>query len=136
MGSSGSGRISDYPGASKQAGDSRGSSGEFGGAGGSRGGGDDRCAKAFTTSLEDAEHSDYYHSHSEPPPEGTAVFVAHKKRVVAITSDGESVGSLPTSFNYLAACLKDGWEYVGVVRTVQHNQTGVVVFVDFVAKQS
>ena len=122
MGSSGTGKISDYPGSSKA--DDRKSGGGNGGAGGSGGGAsggggaDDRCAKAFSTKLEDVEHSEYFQAHGTAPPEGTVITVAHQKRMVATTADGQSIGNLPTAFNYLAACLKNGWQYVGTVRQV------------------
>lgn len=74
MGSSGSGKISDYPGSSSSSkgGSGKGNTGN-GGAGGrgatkTSGGGkpsgtDDRCAKAFSAKLEDVEHSDYFRAH-------------------------------------------------------------------------
>ncbi|AOK06937.1 hypothetical protein WK25_20495 [Burkholderia latens] len=35
----------------------------------------------------------------------------------AVDVDGVKVGALPTSFNYLAACLAGGVTYVGVVKS-------------------
>jgi hypothetical protein len=126
MGSSGSGRLSDYPGSSSP-----------GKAGGSGGGGDgtpeDRCARAFSASLEDVEQSDYYLAHGGVPPIGTQLEVAQRKRLVAQTMDGKAVGNLPTTQNYLASCLKDGWAYVGTVQSARVGRPTATVSVDFVA---
>src|SRR6185437_5263017 len=106
MGSSGSGRISDYPGSSQSK------------SGGGKGGGsqDDRCARAFSARLEDVERSDFYQTHGKVPPIGTRLEIVQRKRLVAQTPNGQSVGNLPTSLNYLASCLKDGWSYVGTIQ--------------------
>ena len=110
MGSSGSGRISDYPGSSRGGGSGGGSSG---------GRGDqppqDRCARAFSTHLEDIEHSEYFQEHGVPPPPDEALRIRLRKRLVAETADGKSVGNIPTALNYLASCLKEGWVYAGQV---------------------
>ena len=127
MGSSGSGRISDYPGSS-----SSGAGSGSGGAGGD-GGAVDRCSRAFNTRLEDVESSPYYQAHGALPPLGTKVKVVQGKRIQAQTFDGEIIGNLPTSFNYLAACLKDGWTYVGSVQKWLSQPPVSTVAVDFVA---
>lgn len=128
MGSSGSGRISDYPGSS-----SSGTSGGSAGQGSGDRGAEDRCAKAFSVRLEDVEQSDYYRRHGGGPPVGTQVRVALRKRLVAETADGESIGNLPTPFNYLASCMKAGWSYAGVVRSSTIGPPVAVVSVDFAA---
>lgn len=126
MGSSGSGRISDYPGSSS---------------GGKpvktrRGNGDspiDRCARAFSASLEDVEQSEYYQAHKATPPIGTQVEVVQRKRLVAQTSSSESIGNLPTSLNYLASCLKDGWRYSGTVQSITNGPPVATISADFAA---
>src|SRR5271169_2555304 len=126
MGSRGSGRISDYPGSS--------SSSKSGSAGGSHDSPvQDRCAKAFSVRQEDVEQSDYYRAHGTIPPVGTEVRVAQRKRLVAETADGESIGNLPTSHNYLAACMKEGWTYLGVVQSAASGRPVATVSVDFAA---
>src|ERR1700758_5867584 len=110
MGSSGSGRISDYPGSS-----GKGSSTSKGDGGGGDAGGSDRCGQAFAVALEDIEHCDFYRAHGAVPALGQTLRIAHKKRIVAETDAGETVGNLPTKYNYLAGCLKDGWTYAGTV---------------------
>jgi hypothetical protein len=121
MGSAGSGRISDYPGSSSQGKPSNG------------GPPVDRCARAFTVRLEDVEQSDYYQSHKTTPPLGTQLEVAQRKRLVAQTANGESVGNLPTSFNYLASCLKDGWRYIGTVQSATNGPPVASISADFAA---
>jgi hypothetical protein len=126
MGSSGSGRISDYPGSSPR--------GKPTGSGGGGGGGpQDRCARAFNAELEDVEHSGYYRAHKSVPPIGTQLDIAIAKRLVARTTNGEVVGNLPTSFNYLAACLKQGWAYVGTVQAANNGPPVATVSADFAA---
>jgi hypothetical protein len=105
MGSTGSGRLTDYPGGQ---------------------GSDDKCEKAFAAKLEDIEHCDYYKKHGDVPKPKTVLEIAHKKRVVAQTQAGEIVGNLPTSFNYLAGCLRQGYKYVGHVRDAKAGPVAAV----------
>lgn len=127
MGSSGSGRISDYPGSSG------GSGSGSGGDGGGDGPQDDRCARAFNVSLEDIQQSAYFKANGAPPPVGTQLTVVHQKRLVAQTTGGQAVGNLPTSLNYLAACMKSGWRYLGTVRATSNGPPAATVDADFVA---
>lgn len=124
MGSTGSGRISDYPGSSSQ-----------GKAGGGTGGGsqEDRCARAFNARLEDVEWSDYYRAHRAVPAVGTQLTVVLNKRLIAQTTAGENVGNLPTSLNYLAACIKDGWRYIGTVQSATNPPPEANISADFAA---
>lgn len=121
MGSSGSGRFSDYPGS--------------GAGGGSAGGGapgyDDQCARAFSVSLEDVEHSTYFGNHGSVPPVGTELHVILAQRISAATASGEIVGNLPTRFNYLAGCLEAGFTYAGAVRNSSDGPPVAEVSVDF-----
>jgi hypothetical protein len=120
MGSSGSGRISDYPGTSSSSGESQGS-----------GSGLDRCAQAIGVVLEDIEHCDFYKNVGGVPAPGQQLRIALKKRVVAETDAGVTVGNLPTMYNYLAACLKDGWTYAGTVTASSSSGTIALVSADF-----
>jgi hypothetical protein len=123
MGSSGSGKFSDYPGSGKST-----------GAGGSGAGAPlDRCGKAFSVRLEDVEHSQYFKTHGKAPPIQTRLEITQQKRLIARTMDGLSVGNLPTSSNYLAACLKDGWSYLGTVQDVRTGAPVATVLADFAA---
>ena len=64
------------------------------------------------------------------PAPGQQLRIAHKKRIVAETDVGITVGNLPTAYNYLAACLKmagrtparHGFEWLGG-RRQQRRQT-------------
>lgn len=113
MGSSGSSNFSDYtetprkplPPQGKRTGVSGGSSGE------------DPCDKAITTSLEDVGLSDYFKKRGTVPPQGTAIVIELRKRIVAVTRSGESIGNLPTKFNYLAQCMQAGRKYTGNVQS-------------------
>jgi|WetSurMetagenome_2_1015567.scaffolds.fasta_scaffold267753_2 hypothetical protein len=124
MGSSGSGRLTDYPGSGKA---------KSKGAGGDGPLQSDRCARAFSTSLEDVEHCTYHQHHKSAPPVGTSLHIALQKRLVALTNAGEVVGSLPTQFNYLAACLEAGYGYVGQVRDSSNGPPAATVAADFAA---
>ncbi|MEM6900518.1 MAG: hypothetical protein AAF583_12185 [Pseudomonadota bacterium] len=106
MGSTGTGKFSDYS-----------SSGGGTGSGGGSGGKDsvDRCKKAFTDQLQDVEHSEYFSQNRAPPPKGTILTLRHEKRIEAVDANNLSVGSLPTGLNYLADCLASGFEYAGEV---------------------
>lgn len=110
MGSSGSGRFSDYPGtkAKEVAG---GGTGVAGGASGA-----DKCQQAFHVLLDDVGNSDFYSQFNAVPSVGHQLdIVFDKKRVFAVDVNGVKVGALPTSYNYLVACLEDGVTYIGVV---------------------
>jgi hypothetical protein len=113
MGSSGSGRISDYPGSS------------------GTGSGSDRCAQAIAVALEDIEHCDFYKAGGTVPAPGQQLRIAHKKRIVAETDAGITVGNLPTAYNYLAGCLKDGWTYTGTVTASNGSGAVATVSADF-----
>jgi hypothetical protein len=125
MGSSGSGRFTDYPGSG---------SGKAGNEGGGGAASDDRCGKAFSAQLEDVEQCAYFATNSKPPPTGTALTVAIEKRVVA-KADGMTVGNLPTRLNYLAACINDGYTYTGKVTASKSGPT-VIVSADFAASSA
>lgn len=122
MGSSGSGRFSDYSGKLKTG------SGD-GASGGSSG--SDKCTEAFTTSLEDVAIYSYFTKYGTVPPVGTQLEIAIRGRIVAIIGT-DSVGALPTQFNYLAGCIQDGFTYAGVV-TASSNGANPNIVADFVA---
>ncbi|MDH1232401.1 hypothetical protein N5C18_12415 [Stenotrophomonas sp. GD03930] len=128
MGSSGSGRFSDYPGtpaAQVPAGSGGGISG-----GGS---GIDRCAQAFSVVLDDVGNCDYFSNFKAVPPVGTTLTITiGAARLFAKDSNGVNVGAIPTRLNYLAACLDDGFSYEGVV-TASSTSPFPLVAADFVA---
>jgi hypothetical protein len=104
MGSSGTGHFSDYPGTMAD---------KPGGAGGSSG--EDQCNQQIMTALEDVERCDFFINHSRLPDVGTPIQVSLAIRLTVITNEGETIGFLPTQYNYLAACIKAGRNYQGVV---------------------
>jgi hypothetical protein len=109
MGSTGSGSFSDYPGSRPKVG------GE--GAGGGGASGEDRCARAFSCSLEEVEQCDYFSASGAVPPANTALTVEQRGRLFAVNSSGQTVGALPTSLNYLADCMAAGFTYEGRVNS-------------------
>lgn len=105
MGSSGTGRLTDYSGSN-----SKSSSSKTGGSSG-----EDKCRKAFTTSLEEVESSAYFGDNSSPPPTGTEIEIVFKKPRLAAVAKGIVIGYLPTDKNYVKVCLENGYKFPGVV---------------------
>jgi hypothetical protein len=106
MGSSGTGNFSDYSGS--------GSGGGADGSGGGRGGGssgEDPCAKGFEAELEEVARSGYFQKHNALPPTGTQLKIKFTGRLAAVDAKGDVVGYLPTKYNYVAACIKAGWQF-------------------------
>jgi hypothetical protein len=121
MGSTGTGKFSDYPGSS---GGRPGGGGDGGGKGGGGGGGkpdkEDKCGAAIPgLSLDDVGASEYFTTHKGVPPVRTKVQV--RKRLVGgriaveTVSSSEVIGYVPTGYNYLRGCMSNGWEYAGTV---------------------
>ncbi|WP_217806074.1 hypothetical protein [Halomonas sp. BC1] len=128
MGSSGSGRFSDYPGTKAREVDGNGT----GVAGGTSG--VDKCLQAFQVLLEDVGNSDFYSQFNNVPATGDQLVIRFdKRRVFALDVNGVKVGALPTSFNYLVECMEDGVTYVGVVSSSSVSPVPTVA-ADFVAK--
>lgn len=128
MGSSGSGRFSDYPGTkpTEVTGDGVGMEGGASGV--------DRCKQAFHVVLEDVGNSDFYSQFRNVPDKDAQLGIAFdNKRVFAVDASNVKVGALPTSFNYLVACLADGIVYTGVV-TFSSESPVPTVSADFVPK--
>ncbi|MBR1492745.1 MAG: hypothetical protein IJ610_08390 [Bacteroidaceae bacterium] len=104
MGSTGSGRLSDYS--------------RFGGAIKGVTGGEDlvnKCEKAIATALENVETCDYFKRNGHVPSKGTLIKIGLKTRLVALDYNDEVIGYLPTEYNYLLGCLTEGYEYEGIV---------------------
>ncbi len=104
MGSTGSGRLSDYS--------------RFGGAVKGVTGGEDlinKCDRAVATALEEVETCDYYKKKGNVPEKNTYVKIGFKARLVALNEEGDVIGYLPTEYNYLLGCLSDGYQYEGEV---------------------
>ena len=106
MGSTGSGRFSDYSGTGS-------SSQKEGSSGGSSG--TDRCRLAFSCILEEVAQCEYFSSNGDLPEIGATVKLRLNGRLFAEDSNGKSIGALPTKFHYLVACMESGIDYIGVV---------------------
>jgi hypothetical protein len=118
MGSTGTGRFTDYPGPRKAAAEAE----EEGSTSGDLGeGGDDLCSRVIADiPLEDVERCSYFLSHgSDVPPPGTDVRLLPElvggRLAVATVSDADVVGYMPTEFNYLRRCMNQGHTYAGEI---------------------
>lgn len=127
MGSTGSGRFSDYSGTGGGKGDT--------GAGGGGASGEDRCNRAFACVLEEVEQCDYFTANQDVPPTNTTLTLELRGRLMAIDPDGLSVGALPTRLNYLADCLGAGFAYDGRVAAATSGSVASVN-VDFGPRQT
>lgn len=104
MGSTGSGTFSDYE--HKPKGNiNQGASSE-----------EDKCSRAFSTSLEEVPNCGYFGATASIPPVGTAVSITFASPRLAIQDNSNVViGYLPTKYNYLLACIESGITYSGLV---------------------
>ena len=107
MGSTGSGSFSDYSGSQNSKGN--------GGSGGSSG--VDPCLQAFSCVLQEVAQCEFLKKHGSSPAVQTQLSLRLNGRIFAVDDDGTTVGALPTSLNYLAACIGSGIEYIGVVHS-------------------
>ena len=73
------------------------------------------CDRAVATSLEDVATSDYLKKYGSVPATGTPVIITVNKRIVAVDDKGNTIGNLPTEYNYLLGCLQEGYQYEGQV---------------------
>ncbi|WP_158151283.1 hypothetical protein [Pantoea ananatis] len=122
MGSSGSGSFSDYSGSKKQGTEKEGISGGDSGI--------DQCKLAFSVGLEDVAMHDFYLINNNVPIIGTKVELRFNKRlIVHEKTSGHAIGALPTKYNYLLGCIKDGFNYAGLVNA-SFNSTLPQVVVD------
>lgn len=125
MGSSGSGSFSDYSSTPRKKSSKKKSS--KGQGGGSSGGssGEDQCQQMMTgVVLEDVARCEYFAAHNAVVEKDLPVRVRKQlfERRIALENDsGEIIGLLPTKYNYVAACMKDGYSYSGVVTASSTN---------------
>ncbi|PSF12625.1 hypothetical protein C7H10_10480 [Marinobacter shengliensis] len=96
----------------------------------------DKCKQAFHVLLDDVGNSDFYSQFNNVPAVGAQLaIIFDTKRVFAVDMNGVKVGALPTSFNYLVACLEDGVTYVGLVSSSAASPVPTVA-ADFVAQEA
>lgn len=112
MGTSGTGRFSDYPTSQK---------GSGGGGSSPDDGGENQCIRAIgDIPLEEVARCEYYVRATEVPAPDTIVRLRHtlyNKRLAIETEAGEIIGLLPTQYNYLLQCMAQGYTYTGHVLT-------------------
>ncbi len=127
MGSTGTGRFSDYPGTpsgSAKAGRDEG--------GGSKTKGEvDQCERSLVNvALEEVARCDYSVAHRGLPAVGTTVVVRTALvggRLGVETVEGsEVIGLLPTEYNYLLQCMKQGYAYAGEVKSARARPVPIV----------
>ena len=100
MGSSGTGSFSDYSDYKpSNSGNQGGSSGE------------DRCNRAFSTRLDEVGRSDFFQQNNDVPSTNSQVSITMGTRLEVRDADNIVIGFLPTSFNYLALCISNGFRY-------------------------
>lgn len=127
MGSTGTSRFTDYPGTPSgsaktvrtKSGDAKGKE-EV-----------DQCERRLTNvALEEVGRCEYIQAHRGPPAVGTTVavrMVLVGGRLGVETVDGkEVVGLLPTEYNYLLQCMKQGYTYTGQVKSTSSRPVPVV----------
>ena len=121
MGSSGSGRFRDYPPSKGKEQKEKSGSGEAGGSGGSEREprSENQCTRDLANVLlEEVGRSAYFQAHNSLPAVGTAVRLRTERvgpRLSVDTAAGESIGFLPTKYNYLVVCMEKGFTYSGEV---------------------
>lgn len=115
MGSTGTGRFTDYPGNPKPIKGVVGPNPK-----------EDRCELAISTELEDVETSEYYNQYGKVPEQGSLVTIGFRKRIVAFSKEKLTIGSLPTKYNYLLGCIENGFNYTG---EVEDSDDGCVPFI-------
>lgn len=79
-----------------------------------------KCARSIVNvMLEDVALSEFYTNSKKVPDEQCKVSVRQallNGRIVCESLETlESIGALPTKYNYLLACMKDGYAYEGTV---------------------
>lgn len=81
--------------------------------------------------LEEVGTSEYFSGRKTVPPVGASIQVRTNlvggRIAVETTRGNQSVGFLPTQFNYLLGCLKDGYKYKGKVTASADSPTPRIV---------
>jgi hypothetical protein len=121
MGSSHTGRFGDYP---PSKGKKDGPEQPGGGSG------DDPCQRDLSNvTLDEVGRSAYFSAHTNVPAVGTTVVLRSTRvgpRLSIDTTDGQSIGFLPTEFNYLAVCIQKGFTYSGEVSSTAQRPAPTV----------
>jgi len=85
----------------------------------------DRCEQELTeVALEEVAATEYYAEHEDVPAAGTTVSLRSELvdgRLAVQSEQGAVVGFLPTRYNYLLACIGQGYSYAGEVATCSNG---------------
>lgn len=115
MGSTGTGKFTDYPGNPESVKGVVGPDSK-----------EDKCELAISTELEDVETSEYYKKYGKVPEQGSFVSIGFRKRIVALSKEKLTIGNLSTEYNYLLGCMENGFNYTG---EVEDSDDGCVPFI-------
>lgn len=132
MGSKNTGKFTDYPGTSSGSSKTGSGSGSKGGSGEGGGSGDkDICLQLIKNiALEEMSRSEYFLTNKVLPPVDTVVTVRANlvggRIGVETVSKKELIGLLPTEYNYLLQCMKQGHKYSGKILSVKSQPIPVV----------
>lgn len=101
MGTSGSGRLSDY-----------GVKSEI-----------DKCDKIIENELlENCGDYDYFNNQMLPLEIGTKIFLKAEQRIVVFDlSTNSSIGALSTRYEYIRQCISRGYEFHGEISEINEN---------------
>ena len=127
MGSKGTNKFTDFPGTPSSSAKGSGQSGA------GKGGQPeiDQCERKLADiALEEVGRCEYVADHGGLPPAGMPVtlrtaLVGGRLAVESVDSK-EVIGFLPTEFNYLLQCTKQGYSYTGTVKSVRPRPVPVV----------
>lgn len=129
MGSTGTGRFSDYSGTP----DGRRSGGN--GQGGSGGSGGSDCDRAIgDIQLEEVGRCQFFITKNDLPQKHSDVSLDSElvsgRLAIKDQKSGLIIGYLPTRYNYLLSCMNEGFSYVGIVNSIVNEKTFPRVWVD------
>jgi hypothetical protein len=127
MGSSGTGKFTDYPGTP------RGSAKARSAQGGAEKAEDqiDECERVLQNiTLEEVARCAYFKTHNALPAVLSAVRVRSSlvggRIAVETLSPAEVVGLLPTEYNYLLQCMEQNYKYSGQVKSTRNRPVPVI----------
>lgn len=120
MGSSGAGRFGNYHISSNS--NQNGEMGVSGIGGIGEGHGEIICPDSIELiKLEDVPFSEYYKKYNDVPAKGEKVKLRNTlnngRLVVELVSTNEIIGNLPTEYNYLFNCVRNGKVYIGEINS-------------------
>lgn len=128
MGSTGTGRFSDYSGTPN----GRASGGGAGGGGSSN---PNNCENAIgDIELEEVGRCPYFQTNNLVPIANSVVSLNQElvdgRLAILVDQSGLVIGYLPKRYNYLRACMTEGFSYAGVVTSVVGSEDFPRIWVD------